>query len=769
MRRLLLFVVCALGVGVPAAEAATWVSSGPSPAQVSAVGLDPTQPGVVYVGTRGGDVLRSSDAGATWQPTGPTGDHPIAGIAVRGSVVLVASAGPGFSGIGGVLRSFDGGVTWSSAGSAQGIGNSDVGPVAIDPFSPDVMLLGTNGGLFRSTNAGGGWSQVTVPSGVQISDIVFDPTLSGVVYVSTVNRGASRSDNHGLSFADYNQGVAFNSMAALALTGGTLFGSGFGGVVRTPAGAPPATWSDASNGLSGAPPFVGDITAGGAGLLATLDQGIVRTGLGFVSWSASPSPGFAVGSVDADPALPTRIYAAGDGLARSLDGGGTWQRIDGAISGLGTVAVAATAARSALVLTATGLQRTDDLGASFAGSTAGLLGFALEKPPAVVPGDPARVFAFTNSGLFSSADGGRTWTPRDYGNTNTDGVIAVAPSNPQVLYAAGFSGAIGIVKRSDNGGASWSNANSAEASFNFASAIAVDPTDPNRAYLSTSSGLRRTTDGGQHWAPVAGGLPGGATGVVTIDPASSATVYALASGAVWRSVDGGVGWQPLAALPAGTPRDVLLDPQRSATLYVATDQGIFRSQDVGASWQPFSDGLPNQRVNDLSIDRDHLALYAATDGGLAVAPFPPVGGGPGPGPGPVVRRTRGLPRIGRRIPVDGRGVARIRLVCPRSATAGCAGTLRLTKKARPAVRRRGGRGGRRVRRGRPVLLARRRFALAPGERRTLRVQLRRLRLRPGARLRVDARLAVGARRRTVTVVLVREQPRRQARRPGARR
>lgn len=778
MRRLLLLVVCALGLGAPAAGAATWVSHGPSPAQVSAVGLDPTQPGVVYVGTGGGDVLRSADGGTTWQPTGPTGDHPIAGIAVRGQVVLVASAGPTFSGVGGILRSFDGGASWSSAGSAQGIRNSDVGPVAIDPFDPSVMLLGTNGGFFRSANAGGIWNEVAVPSGVQISDIVFDPTQVGVVYVATSNRGASRSDNHGVSFAEYNQGSrTVASMSALALTGGTLFGGGFGGVMRTPAGIPPATWSDASNGLSGAPPFVGDITAGGAGLLATTDQGIVRSGLPSVNWSASPSPGFAAGIVDADPTLPTRIYAAGDGLARSLDGGGTWQRIDGAISGLGTIAVTATVARSALVMARTGLQRTDDLGASFTGSTAGMLGFVLEKPPAVTPGDPARVFAFTSSGLFGSTDAGRTWTPRNYGNTNTDGVIAVAPSNPQVLYAAGFSGAIGIVKRSVDGGASWNNANSAEASFTFASAIAVDLADANRAYLSTSSGLRRTTDGGQHWAPVAGGLPAGGTGRLAIDPATPGTAYVVASGALWRSVDG-VAWQPLAALPAGTPRDVLVDPQRSATLYAATDQGVFRSLDAGASWQPFSDGLPNRRVNGLAIDRGHLALYAATDGGLAVAALAPAGGaGPRARP-PVARRVRGLPRIGRRILVNRRNVARVRLVCPRTATAGCAGTLRLTKKARPAAHRRAGRGrgarargrgNRRVRRARPVLLGRRRFTLAPGERRTLRVQLRRLRLRRGARLRIDARLAVGAQRRTVTVVLVKEQPRRQVRRPRARR
>jgi photosystem II stability/assembly factor-like uncharacterized protein len=120
MRRwFVVLVVCALGTGASAASAATWVSSGPGPAQVSAVGLDPTQPGVVYVGTRGGDVLRSTDAGATWQPTGATGDHPIAGIAVRGQVVLVSSAGPTFSGVGGILRSFDGGASWSGAGSLR--------------------------------------------------------------------------------------------------------------------------------------------------------------------------------------------------------------------------------------------------------------------------------------------------------------------------------------------------------------------------------------------------------------------------------------------------------------------------------------------------------------------------------------------------------------------------------------------------------------------------------------------------------------------------
>lgn len=744
--------------GMPAA-AATWVSYGPGPPIVQTVAFDPTQPGVAYAGTAGGHLLRSRDGGATWQFLAAFGDYSIRDIAARGQRLLIGTEGN-------VRRSLDGGATWQRAGAMHGLRGYDVRAVAIDPHAPDVMLAGTRDGLFRSGNAGGHWYYVPTTTGTVIEDILFDPSQPGVTYVAT-NQGVSRSQDHGVEFAAYNQGPgAANIVYALALADTTLYAAGSSGAMRTPTGPPPATWSKVNDGftLEGFPytPNLQEIVVTGARLLAIDPGTMYASELDPVNWSDVARPVAFLYALAADQLSPMRVLAVGDGIARSLDGGVTWQRVDRGILGLGVERVVPTSARSALLVSYTGLLRTDDLGASFSATNSGMTGF-LVGMPAVAPDDPSHVLMFTTDSLFGSTDGGRTWTPRSYGGYNFSGRIAFAPSDPSIVYAAGFDLGGGAVKRSADGGHTWDDAGSAEADFQFANGITVDPADPNRVYLATDVGVRLTSDGGQRWA-AAGDLPAGDAAGVAIDPRAPANVYAIAGGALWRSTDRGVRWKVLPAPPAGAVSDVVLDPLDPATLYVATSDGVFRSADRGASWQPFSDGLPSRRVNDLAFDRERLALYAATEGGLAVLAFPaPL---PPPPPPPPPPSPRALPAVARRITVNRRGVARVTLSCPARATGGCAGTLRLTRTVKVAVKRRGARGRARTR-TRQVVLASRRFSLRGGERRTLSVKLRGVRVRAGARVRATARLAAtGFRARAVGVTLV--GPKARARRPARR-
>jgi hypothetical protein len=600
------------------AHAATWSSSGPAPAAVTGFGLDPAQPSILYAGTAGGAVFRSNDGGATWQRTAPTGDFPIRGIAVRGSLVLAASDAGSNTGVGGVYRSVDGGASWSFAGQAAGITNGIVRPVAIDPTNPSVLLAGTNGGLFRSVDGGGSWGEVTVPTGTQISHVLFDPTNAGVVYVATSNMGASRSVDHGAMFGAFNTGFTQSLDGGLALDGSTLYGAGFYGAVRTPTAA--AGWVDASSGL---PPdaFLGGIGVSGMRLLAATGAAWYASSTGFISWNPSPAPPFAAFRLLVDASLPSRVYAFGDGLARSTNAGFSWERLDAGIPGLGASRVAATTAGSALVGTnARGILRSDDLGGTFAASSDGFTTTSVEQL-VVDPVDPANALAGGGPTLFGSTDGGRTWSPRAFGSSFFAGVLAYAPSDPQVVYGASFTGAIGVAKRSVDRGMNWTPV-PLPASFNFANAVAVDPTDPDVAYLAVDTALYTTTSGGMPWAPAGSGLPSDFIRDLAVDPAEPATVYAALGASVWRSTDHAASWQPTGALPAGAAvTDLLVDPLRSRTLYAATMNGVFRSTDAGASWQPFSDGLPNRLVRSLSIDRDHAALYAATDGGVGVGRF----------------------------------------------------------------------------------------------------------------------------------------------------
>ncbi len=616
-RRVVLAVLLGMLLAVPA-RAATWSSTGPSPAIVTGFGLDPAAPNTLYAGTAGGAIFRSTDGGATWVRTPPTGDFPIRTIVVRGSVVLAASDSGSNTGVGGVFRSLDGGGSWSFAGAAAGIGNGIVGPLAIDPASPSIVLAGTNGGLFRSVDGGSSWGPVTVPTGPQISGMVFDPANAGVVYVSTSNAGASRSVDHGAMFTAFNTGWASNLDGGLALDGTTLYGASFYGAVSTSTAA--AAWADISSGLP-ASTSLGAIAVLGTRLLGASGNTVYATSTAFISWSPAPPPPFSVYRLLVDPSGPSRVYAFGNGLARSTNAGLSWERLDAGIPGLGVSQVAATAPGSLLVGTNDrGILRSDDRGATFAASSDGFTATGVERL-VVDPVDPANVLAASSPSFFASTDGGRTWIPRSFGTSFYDGVLAIAQTDPRIVYGAAFSGAVGFVQRSVDRGVTW-NPIPTGMTINFPSALAVDPTDADIAYLAADSALYKTTAGGMPWTTAGGGLPAGTVSDIAIDPTEPATLYAAVGASVWRSVDRATSFAPTGALPPGTGvTDVMVDPLRPQTLYAATQDGVLRSTDAGGSWQTFSDGLPNRFVRSLSLDRDHAALYAATDGGLAVSRF----------------------------------------------------------------------------------------------------------------------------------------------------
>jgi hypothetical protein len=614
-------VVLAVLVGMvlaASARAATWSSAGPAPAAITGFGFDPAAPSMLYAGTAGGAVFRSTDGGATWLRTGPTGDFPIRTIVVRGSVVFAVSDSGSNTGVGGVYRSLDAGGSWSFAGPAAGITNGSVRPLAVDPTSPSTLLVGTNGGLFRSVDGGSTWSPVAVPTGPQISDVLFDPANPGVAYVSTSNAGASRSTDHGAMFTAFNTGWASNLDGGLELDGTTLYGASFYGAVSTSTAA--AAWADISSGLPSST-YVNDIVLVGGHLLASTSNGMYATPTSFISWNPTTPTPFAVYRLLVDPSGPARVYAFGNGLARSANAGLSWERLDAAIPGLGVSRVAATGPGSLLVGTNDrGMLRSDDLGATFAASSDGFTATSVDGL-VVDPVDPANVLAASSPSIFGSTDGGHTWSPRSFGTSFYSGVLAIAPSDPRVVYGAAFSGAIGFARRSVNGGVTW-NPIPTPTTFNFAYALAVDPTNADTAYLGADTVLYKTTAGGMPWTTAGGGLPASTLRDLAIDPTAPATVYAATGASVWRSADGATSFVPTGALPPGAfVNRLLVDPLRPQTLYAATQDGALRSADAGGSWQAFSDGLPNRFVHSLSLDRDHAALYAATDGGLAVSRF----------------------------------------------------------------------------------------------------------------------------------------------------
>lgn len=227
---------------------------------------------------------------------------------------------------------------------------------------------------------------------------------------------------------------------------------------------------------------------------------------------------------------------------------------------------------------------------------------------AYVPGGshPGRtVAASAGGGIWTSDDGGSTWTARTDSSADLAvGSVTDDPTNNDHLIAGTgedspcgdcFAGA-GILSSTD-GGTTWALQNPGGVFSGVdVGQVAIDPSNANHEFAATSSGLYVTTDGGTSWAkPSDSSYPpvdGNVTAVV-IDPTTTTTVY-IGGGAaiVAKSTDGGVHWVAAnMGIPTpGTNPLIALSVAKSSPsmLYVSvgSDSPVapYKTSNGGASW-----------------------------------------------------------------------------------------------------------------------------------------------------------------------------------------
>jgi photosystem II stability/assembly factor-like uncharacterized protein len=250
-----------------------------------------------------------------------------------------------------------------------------------------------------------------------------------------------------------------------------------------------------------------------------------------------------------------------------------------------------------------------------------------------------------NGGVWKSDDYGRIWTPIfDHEPTQSIGAIAVAPSNPNIIYVASGEGlhrpdlsvGNGIYKSTD-AGKSWTHLGLTDG-FQIP-ALAVDPRDPNKVFAAVlghpygpneERGLFRSTDGGQSWQKAIYKDENTGASDVEVDPLNPDVIYASmwevregpwedgnevngTGGGLFKSTDGGGTWHPLTN---GLPKDlsqiyVAIAPTDSKRLYATVGSasgalGVYRSDDAGENWSKITeDPRPSGRIGggDLSIPR----------------------------------------------------------------------------------------------------------------------------------------------------------------------
>ncbi|MDZ7764515.1 MAG: hypothetical protein U5K00_08825 [Melioribacteraceae bacterium] len=196
------------------------------------IAIDPENPDIIYAGSAGGGIWRSTTAGKgedAWEyistgfpvhgvgaieinPQNPqeiyigTGEvynyeTTLGGVAIRSTR---GSYGTG------VLKTTDGGETWTKSLDWSYNEQAGIQALAIDPVNPEIVWAGSSEGTFKSTNSGEDWE--LVHNTIMVTDILINPVTPDLVYIAcgnlfTEGHGIYRTGNGGESWEKLENGL----------------------------------------------------------------------------------------------------------------------------------------------------------------------------------------------------------------------------------------------------------------------------------------------------------------------------------------------------------------------------------------------------------------------------------------------------------------------------------------------------------------------------------------------------------------------------------
>ena len=358
--------------------------------------------------------------------------------------------------------------------------------------------------------------------------------------------------------------------------------------------------------------------------------------------------------VEALPYDPSTLYVAtaSGGLWKSVNRGITWTNLweHMPVSTFGDLAIARSYPNILYAGTGeqqnrqstswgNGVYRSDDAGATW--RHLGLEETRHTGRVQIHPTDPDIVYVAAlgnlwrsspDRGVYRSRDGGDSWEKVLYIDEHTGAVdLVIDPSNPDVLYAAmyqrqrrtwGFNGGgpgSGIYKTTD-GGENWRELTGGLPKGDKGRiGIAIAESNPRVLHAlvqhGTGSGGYRSEDGGESWEKVNDrNIRPMYYSHVFIDPTNEDRVYTLATSA-HRSEDGGRTFVEIAERPTydvGVHADhhtMWIDPGDPEHFYLAGDAGLHETYDMGATFRRINN-LPIGQFYGITVDnRDPYRIY----------------------------------------------------------------------------------------------------------------------------------------------------------------
>jgi photosystem II stability/assembly factor-like uncharacterized protein len=312
-----------------------------------------------------------------------------------------------------------------------------------------------------------------------------------------------------------------------------------------------------------------------------------------------------------------------------------------------------------------GVWKTTDAGDTWANVSDGYFAVGSIGALDVADSDPKTIYVGTGSeglrsnvsigrGIYKSSDGAKSWRLVGLRDAGQIGAVVIHPSDPSVVYVAAVGNPFAPnpergVYRTRDGGKTWQKVLYVSDSTGAVD-LELKPGNPSVVYASMwraerkpwtiisgargcaetgkcEGGVYKSTDGGDTWKKLGGGLPTGLVGKsdLAVSPAVPDRVYALVEakpgGGLYRSDDAGQSWTQVSNLPGLITRpfyytNVDADPTNADVVYVGTE-GFYKSTDGGRTFK--TTRTPHGDNHDMWINPEDSNIFIqSNDGGANV-------------------------------------------------------------------------------------------------------------------------------------------------------
>jgi photosystem II stability/assembly factor-like uncharacterized protein len=626
--------------------------------RVSSIAIDPNDPAHILLAAAGGGIWETRDSGTTWEPrTDQMPSLAIGAVAFDPKTPTRAYAGSGegnfYSNLGaGVYKSTDGGTTWTVVASSPfvGVGFFDL---VVDPQTPSILYAGTTNGFYKSTNSGVSWS---LKKAGECWDISVHPNGGTVEILAAFGDGLFMSTNEGGSFAAVTlpsePSSAWTRLGVDRVTTSPDVAYVFGATTnaaflwrRTG-----TTWKKQVLPL--------------VNLTDDYDPEKLEIGQAEYDWC-----------VAAPPTKTDEVYVGAIDTFRGQLNGTVWDWTNVTTQGQNSIhpdqhCLVFVPDQAKIIYSGNdgGIYRSSNSGSTWKSLNKGL-GICEIEYLACDPNTWEGLIAGTQDNGTIKHDGAGVWLPIAEGDGGDCGINQL---DPNVMYHSFYDVSL---RRSPNEGQSWTDLEPPAFSAFESPPTCLFYPPVEVSGLTVAIGAKSlvvTRSGKKPWATVPLGLSSGelpsamreidantllvgtnagrmlrmswngsawkktnlATPVdryiscIAVDPSNSqrfwVTISEVGAGRVFRSENGGSSWKNCTSgLPNIPVNAVVVDPANFKRVWIAADVGVYETQDLGASWTPVSNGLPNAMAVDLLLHKQDRALICATrNRGAWVMPIP---------------------------------------------------------------------------------------------------------------------------------------------------